>query len=179
RRLVRADGHQHAGVVQLRERRLDVRQHLRLLATDLVVAALESLGHAGRHVLGVERALEQLLQPVADATADALAVELGQAVLPARVGHGLVQRVVGIDERSIEIEKHSAVTEGGGHGHDRERQILSRIAAASSPSIRRSLTSSTFGQASDDLNPSTSTISVSKSCSSARSSSKRMRATSL
>src|SRR5205823_6853718 len=159
RRLVRADRHGHAGAGELRERRLDVGQHLRLRAADLVVARLEGVADARRHALVLEGALQELVETVADELADPRRAQLAHAVLPPREVHGLGERGVRVDQGPVEIEDHRAITKRGSDAHDRERQILSRIAAASSALMRRSLPSSTFGQAWELLKPSTSTTS--------------------
>ena len=67
RRLVRADRHRDAERGEIA--RASPRRPSRIfdsLAADLVVARLERLLHAARHVVGVERALQQLVQAVAD-----------------------------------------------------------------------------------------------------------------
>src|ERR1051326_2121079 len=107
--LVRADGHLHAQLRQTIERRLDVGQHFRFRATPFVVARHERVVHAARHVGALECALQEALDAVADELFDARRAEIAQSVRSPRMVHGLGQRTVRIDERSIEIEQHSAV----------------------------------------------------------------------
>src|SRR5688572_24149482 len=66
RRLVRANGHGHAVILQCLQSRLHILENARLFTADLVVAALEGVDDASRNLIDLERTLEQPLQTFPD-----------------------------------------------------------------------------------------------------------------
>ncbi len=115
RRLVRADGHRDAEALEIRQSIFDIVEYARLLATDGVVPRLERLGRAVRNNVGVKRAAKQAFESLADELANCLGGQSSETVFAAREVHGIGERRVRVDQRSVEVEENRAITKLPAH----------------------------------------------------------------